>query len=57
MWNKNAASFTPSPIIIATAASKTTSSGISDSLMSAKSKLPMLKPITKNPKRRTTAPT
>ena len=57
MWNKNAASFTPRPITIATAASKTRSSGISDSLMSTKSKLPTLKPIVKNPKRRITAPT
>ena len=52
----NAANLTPSPMIIATAASRAKSLGISDSFMSTKSKLPTLRPIVKNPKRRIAAP-
>ena len=37
MWNMNAASFTPRPTAMATAASITTSAGIAASSMSAKS--------------------
>ena len=44
-------------MIIAIAANKTTSSGNSDYLISAKSKLPTLIPIVKNPKSKMTAPT
>ena len=53
----NAASFTPKPRIIATADITTMSSGISDSVISAKSKLPTLNPIAKNHNNNTTAPT
>ena len=43
--------------MIATAAGNRISGGIAASLMSAKSKLPTLRPIANNPKRRITAPT
>jgi len=43
--------------MIATAAGTTTSVGISASLMSAKSKLPTLRPIAKSPRSKITAPT
>ena len=56
MWNINAASFTPRPIAIATAETNTISCGIFDSSISAKSKLPMVRPIINNPNSKTTAP-
>ena len=49
----NAASLTPNPRIIATADITIISSGISDSTISTKSKLPMLNPIAKNPNNKT----
>ena len=52
----NTASFTPNPIVMATAESITMSGGISDSLISAKSKLPMVRPIIRKPSNKTTAP-
>ena len=56
MWNMNTASLTPSPIEIAIAESIRMSFGISDSWISAKSKLPIVRPIIKNPNNKTTAP-
>ena len=53
----NAASLTPRPRIIATADIAIISGGISDSLISAKSKLPTLNQLAKNPSNNTTAPT
>ena len=44
-------------MIIATAAMITTSDGIPVSSISAKSKLPIVRPIDKNPNNRMTAPT
>ena len=43
--------------MIATAAGTTTSVGMSASLISAKSKLPTLRPIANHPKSKITAPT
>ena len=56
-WKTKAASFTPNPRIIATADTTRISGSISASVISAKSKLPTLRPIAKKPSNRTTAPT